>query len=61
MMDREGLSEEQAVEKYMLARQPSGRPVRAEDVGQLLVFLCSDAARDMNGAALPMDGAWIAS
>ncbi len=61
MMAREGLTEDQAIEKYMLARQPSGRPVRAEDVAQLLVFLCSAAARDMNGAALPIDGAWIAS
>lgn len=61
MMARDGLTEEQAIETYMRARQPSGRPVRAEDVAQLLVFLCSEAARDMNGAALPMDGAWLAS
>jgi 3-hydroxybutyrate dehydrogenase len=34
--------------------------VTPEQLGQLAVFLCSDAASQIRGAALPMDGAWLA-
>jgi len=31
-----------------------------EQIGALTVFLCSDAANQITGAALPVDGAWSA-
>lgn len=31
-----------------------------EDLGQLAVFLCSDAAKAITGIAMPIDGAWTA-
>lgn len=56
--ERDGRSVEAATRDYLAARQPSGRFVATEGVGALAVFLCSPAARDINGAALPVDGAW---
>lgn len=41
-------------------KQPSGQFVQVEHIGQLAVFLCSDAAAQITGAALPIDGAWTA-
>ncbi|MGH8490464.1 MAG: SDR family oxidoreductase, partial [Gammaproteobacteria bacterium] len=34
--------------------------VKPEDLGQLAVFLASDAAAQITGAALPVDGGWTA-
>ena len=52
--------QEEVVEKVLLADQPSKEFVSVDDVGQLAVFLCSDAARQMTGACLSMDGGWTA-
>jgi 3-hydroxybutyrate dehydrogenase len=41
-------------------KQPSGQFVTIEQLGELAVFLSSEAASGMTGAALPMDGAWSA-
>lgn len=60
-MAAEGLQREQAVEKFMAARQPSGRFVAMDSVAALAVFLCGPGAADLTGAALPVDGGWSAS
>jgi 3-hydroxybutyrate dehydrogenase len=41
-------------------KQPSGEFATPEQMGALCVFLCSDAAAQIRGAALPVDGAWLA-
>jgi 3-hydroxybutyrate dehydrogenase len=41
-------------------KQPSKRFASPEDIGALAVFLCSEAAHNITGAALPVDGAWTA-
>lgn len=43
-----------------LARVPAGRLGRAEEVASLVVFLASDEATYLTGAALPLDGGWTA-
>jgi NAD(P)-dependent dehydrogenase (short-subunit alcohol dehydrogenase family) len=39
-----------------IARQPFGRPQTADEIGAAVVFLCSDAARDITGEALFVTG-----
>jgi 3-hydroxybutyrate dehydrogenase len=39
---------------------PSKQFVTPEQLGGLAVFLCTDAAAQMTGTALPMDGGWTA-
>jgi 3-hydroxybutyrate dehydrogenase len=55
-----GLPRERVITEVILASQPSRRFVEVEELGALAVFLCSDAARSITGAALPVDGGWTA-
>jgi 3-hydroxybutyrate dehydrogenase len=54
----EGRTIDEATRDYLAARQPTGRFVAMEGVGAMAVFLCSQAARDITGATLPIDGGW---
>lgn len=60
LMHDEGLSREAAVRRFLAGKQPSGRFVAADGVASMVVFLCSEAGRDITGAALPVDGGWLA-
>ncbi len=55
-----GISEEAVVRDVLLAAQPTKEFVKVEDIAGLAVFLISDAANQINGAALPIDGGWTA-
>ncbi len=57
----QGVSVEQAEREYLATRQPTGRFVAMENVAALIGFLCSEAARDITGASLPIDGGWSAA
>jgi 3-hydroxybutyrate dehydrogenase len=57
-MADEGLSRTEAERRFHAGKQPSGRFIAAEDVADLMVFLCGPGSRDINGAALPIEGAW---
>ena len=52
---------EDAIRDLVDIRQPSRRPIMPAEVAALGVFLCSDAAANICGAALPIDGAWATS
>jgi 3-hydroxybutyrate dehydrogenase len=41
-------------------KQAIARFTTPEQIAELAVFLCSDAAATITGAALPMDGGWVA-
>jgi 3-hydroxybutyrate dehydrogenase len=41
-------------------KQPSQQFVTVEQIGALAVFLCSPAAEQLTGVALPIDGGWTA-
>lgn len=58
--EREGLSIDDAKVELVRHKQPSRRFVQPGHIGAMVVFLCSDAAAQMTGAALPLDGAWTA-
>jgi 3-hydroxybutyrate dehydrogenase len=56
---RDGLDQAAAIAD-MLDRQPTKQFVTEEQIGGLVCFLCSDAAAQMTGAPIPIDGGWVA-
>ncbi len=54
----EGVSE-QALER-IIEQTPMKRIGQPEEVAAMVAFLCSAAADEIRGAALPVDGAWTA-
>ena len=55
-----GIPREQVVRDVLLAQQPNKQFATVEQLGSLVVFLASDAAASITGAALPVDGGWTA-
>jgi 3-hydroxybutyrate dehydrogenase len=55
-----GISEEAVKRDVLLSAQPTKKFVTTEEIGGLTVFLCSEAAASITGAALPIDGGWTA-
>lgn len=57
---QQDISFEQAKYKLVTAKQPLPEMMAPAQIGEFILFLCSDTARSITGAALPMDGAWTA-
>lgn len=55
-----GMTEEEVIQKVILEAQPTKEFVTVEQVGALAVFLSTKAASQITGAALPIDGGWVA-
>lgn len=55
-----GASPEGARHDLLAEKQPSLEFVTTEQLGELAVFLCSEAAAQVRGAAWNMDGGWVA-
>ena len=54
------MSEEQVIREVILDSQPNKRFVELDQLGAFVVFLCSDAASSISGAALPIGSGWTA-
>ncbi|KFE33339.1 3-hydroxybutyrate dehydrogenase [Thioclava atlantica] len=54
------MTEEEVIEKVILARQPSRTFATTEQIGGTAVFLCSDAAAQITGTTISVDGGWTA-
>jgi len=59
-MKARGLTKEQVINDVLLEAQPTKQFVTPEQVAAAAVFLCSEAASQMTGANLSMDGGWTA-
>lgn len=58
--DKQNISIEQARINLVTAKQPLPDMANPKQIGEFVLFLCSDSARSISGSALPMDGAWTA-
>ncbi|MEO1708179.1 MAG: 3-hydroxybutyrate dehydrogenase [Pseudomonadota bacterium] len=54
------MSEDEVIEKVILASQPTKKFVELEEIGALATFLTSRSADSITGAALQIDGGWVA-
>jgi 3-hydroxybutyrate dehydrogenase len=59
-MKARNLSREQVINDVILAAQPTKQFVTVDQVAALAVYLCSDAAAQITGANLSIDGGWTA-
>ena len=56
-----GISEEEVIQNVMLARQPTKKFIKIEEVADTAKFLCSDGASSITGANISIDGGWTAA
>jgi 3-hydroxybutyrate dehydrogenase len=59
-MKAHNMDRETVIKQVMLSRQPSGDFATVEQVGGTAVFLCSDAAAQITGTTISVDGGWTA-
>ncbi len=57
---REGISVDQARRDLLAEKQPSHDFATPDQIGAVAVFLCSEAAAQIRGACVPVDGGWVA-
>ena len=55
-----GMERETVIREVMLTRQPSKEFATVEQLGGTTVFLCSDAAAQITGTTISVDGGWTA-
>ncbi|WP_375255793.1 3-hydroxybutyrate dehydrogenase [Yoonia sp.] len=59
-MKEYNMSREDVIENVMLQRQPSKEFATTEQLGGTAVYLCSDAAAQVTGTTISVDGGWTA-
>ena len=55
-----GISREEVLEKVILKKQAIKQMVEPSDLGDAVIYLCSDSARCMTGTSLTIDCGWSA-
>ena len=52
------ISKDEVTREIMLSPMPQKELIDPEEIAEVVIFLCSDAARHINGHNLVMDGGW---
>ncbi|MBI1954728.1 MAG: 3-hydroxybutyrate dehydrogenase [Proteobacteria bacterium] len=58
--EKQKISFDEAKDELLAEKQPSKQFVTPEQIGRTCVFLCSEAAHQMTGSNVVMDGGWTA-
>ncbi|MBI5268557.1 MAG: 3-hydroxybutyrate dehydrogenase [Burkholderiales bacterium] len=58
--EQAGISQDEAKRQLLAEKQPSLQFTTPEELAALAVFLCSPAAANIRGAAINVDGGWVA-
>ena len=59
-MKSRNMTREEVINDVLLDAQPTKKFVTVEQIADLALFLCSDAAENINGSLQQMDGGWVA-
>ena len=59
-MEKYGMGRDEVIKKVMLERQPSREFATVGQLGGTVVFLCSEAATQITGTTISVDGGWSA-
>ncbi|MEZ5912060.1 MAG: 3-hydroxybutyrate dehydrogenase [Paracoccaceae bacterium] len=59
-MKAHGMDRETVIREVMLLRQPSRQFATTDQIGGTAVFLCSEAAAQITGTTISVDGGWTA-
>ena len=59
-LEKYGMDRETVIKDVMLERQPSKEFATTEQLGGVATFLCSDAATQITGTTISVDGGWTA-
>ena len=54
------ISNDDAAKEILQEKQPAMQFVTPEQIGGLVVFLCSDSAKLITASAYSIDGGWVA-
>lgn len=52
------MTREEVIKNVLLSEQPTKEFVTIEEIAGVACFLCSDAAKSITGAMIPVDGGW---
>jgi NAD(P)-dependent dehydrogenase (short-subunit alcohol dehydrogenase family) len=59
-MFERGIRDNPGIEEQVVAAEPVGRMAAPTEVGEAVVWLCSDAASFVTGLPMAVDGGWVA-
>lgn len=59
-MKARGMTRDQVINDVLLAGQPTKQFVTSEQVAAIAIFLCGDAASNITGSNISVDGGWTA-
>ncbi|MCP4272713.1 MAG: 3-hydroxybutyrate dehydrogenase [Gammaproteobacteria bacterium] len=56
----QNISFSEAEEALITAKQPRPEMCKTSEIGELVLYLCSDVAKGITGTSIPIDGGWTA-